>query len=95
MLAEAKTDKRKYLYIVDLTFPMKFLTGRRALKSVMSKDTKLYSEFKSQYDQSFSRVHEYFEYRRNDVTLVDLCSVVPSLCVLAKDLDLDGPDEPG
>lgn len=91
MLAEAQIDKRKYLYIVDLTFPLKFLTGRRALKSVMSKDTKLYSEFKRQYDDRFLRVYEYFEYRRNDVTLVDLCSVVPSLCSLTK--NLDGLDE--
>lgn len=58
-LAEAKTSKERYLYVIGSTYPLKFFTGGRALSSVMSRNNKLWTDFQKQYGSRFSKVYEY------------------------------------
>jgi hypothetical protein len=79
MLSEASTTKRKVLYLLDLNHPLKFLNGRRSIRSVMSRNSKLYQHFAARYGSHVSVVREYFVLRRGEVELVDLIPLVPSL----------------
>lgn len=82
MLAEANTLKERYLYVLDLTYPLKFFSGGRTLNSVMSRNNKLWTDFQKQYDTRFSKVHEYYEYRKSLVQMVDILDVVPEIADL-------------
>jgi hypothetical protein len=78
-LAETDTAKEKYLYVLYIEKPLKFLTGKRKLSSVMSRNIALQRKFTSIYDQRFSVVKEYYEFRKNEVKLVDIVSLLPEL----------------
>ena len=84
-MAEHHTEKRRCLYLLGLEKPLKFLTGRRSLQSVMSKDAMLASEFRERYGDRFSVVSEYYSYRKDQVALVDLVPVVPELAGVPAD----------
>lgn len=78
-LAEEETKKKKYLYVLGIEKPLKFFTGKRKLSSVMSKNIALQSKFSVIYGSRFSVVNEYYEFRKNDVQLVDIAPVLPEL----------------
>ena len=73
------TTKDRYLYVVGLEHPEKFLTGGRALGSVMSRNNKLLTDFQRRYEGRFSKVCEYYEYRKSRVQLVDIMKAAPPL----------------
>lgn len=77
LLAEYKTEKSKFLYTIDTEMPIKFLKSNRALKSVMSRNIKLWSDFQNSYSDKYMKVREYYEYRKSDVHLVDLTNFLP------------------
>lgn len=79
LLAEVSTPKERYLYVLGAEHPLKFLIGGRAFSSVLSRNTKLGASFKQQYGSRFSTVGDYYRYRRAQVRIVDLASVVPGL----------------
>lgn len=79
LLAEHESAKERYLYVVGLKYPMKFLGGGRSLKSVMSRHNKLWEDFQARYGTRFTRVREYYQYRQDVVEVVDLAQVVPQL----------------
>lgn len=81
-LAEADTLKERYLYGVDLKHPLKFFKGGRLLNSVMSRNNKLWTDFQERYATRFSKVHEYYEYRKSHVEIVDILEVVPEIAGL-------------
>lgn len=76
-LAEAKTEKQRFLYLLELDRPLRFLTGRRALPSILSKDQKLRDDFHALYSEDFAVVSEYFAHRCDRVKLCNLTSMVP------------------
>lgn len=75
-LAEYQTNKRRVLYVVGLTYPMKFFNGGRAVKSVLSRNNKLWNQFKNRYGARFTVVNEYYEYRKNLVEIVDISDFI-------------------
>lgn len=77
LLAEFDTLKKKYLYTVGVDYPLIFLQGRRALKSVLSKNYELWSKFQSQFGTKFTTVGEYYSFRENHVELIDLKDIIP------------------
>jgi len=77
LLAEHDTSKKRCLYVVGTTYPLKFLKGRRSLSSVMSRNNKLWGDFKALYGERFSVVSEYYEYRKSLVHLIDITGIVP------------------
>src|SRR5262249_17298856 len=49
LLAEHDTLKKKYLYVLETSRPLKFLNGGRALDSVLSKNVTLHRQFQHKY----------------------------------------------
>jgi hypothetical protein len=78
-LAEAKSSKMKFLYVLGTEKPLKFLTGHRRLDSVMSKDAALAREFSTRYGSRFSYVNDYYQFRGASVQIVDIAPVLPEL----------------
>ncbi|HEY1014871.1 MAG TPA: hypothetical protein VGE07_19325 [Herpetosiphonaceae bacterium] len=77
LLAEHATAKERYLYFLGAEAPLKFLNGKRALRSVMSRGNKLWADFQRQHGDRFLTVGDYYQHRAGRVRLVDLRSVVP------------------
>jgi hypothetical protein len=84
LLAESDTPKRKYLYVLDTTFPLKFLNAGRALSSVLSKDERVRDQFHAKFGDRFQRVREYYIAHGDKVTVADVSAWVPEL--IADDL---------
>jgi hypothetical protein len=78
-LSEADTTKRRDLYVVGLAHPLKFLQSQRSLTSVMSRDARLASNFWQLHGDRFGVVRQYYEHRKDRVTLRDLTPIVPEL----------------
>lgn len=82
-LAENATTKRKELYVLGTAQPLRFLQGGRALSSVMSRNRKLWDEFRAKYGDRFKTVGEYYAERRHDVAVIDAIPLVPELARVA------------
>ncbi|HZJ03466.1 MAG TPA: hypothetical protein VFE20_07305 [Thermoleophilia bacterium] len=78
-LASADTDKRRLLYVVGERQPLRFLNGRRSLKSVLSRNASAARSFQELYGRRFSTVGEYYATVRDLVKIVDLADIVPEL----------------
>ena len=70
--------KSKHLYVLGTQFPLKFLNGQRALKSVLSKNVGLYQEFIAKYPD-YRIVRDYYVPRRNEVAVKDVSPMLPGL----------------
>jgi hypothetical protein len=79
LLAEYDSNKEKYLYVLGTEHPLHFLNGGRVLSSVMSRNNKLWTSFRQTYGDRFSRVNEYYEYRKAAVMLINLAEILPQL----------------
>lgn len=77
-LAEYETDKERFLYITGIQQPLKFFQGGRALKSVMSLNSKVWKNFQDKYGSRFEKVQNYYKYRKDRVRIVDLNTILPS-----------------
>jgi hypothetical protein len=71
-LAEYETHKNKYLYVVGTEYPLKFFNGGRALTSVLSRHPKILAHIHEKYGESIARVRDYYEMKKNDVTICDV-----------------------
>lgn len=91
LMAEYPTTKAKYLYVIGSKHPLKFFNGGRALESVFSKNNKLWQEFQAKYGTQFTRVCDYYDFRKSVVQLVDVATMIPQLA----DIDVSelGNDE--
>jgi hypothetical protein len=78
-LAECAIAKRKYLYVLGTKHPLKFLTGGRALSSVLSKDKRVRDEFYGRFGERFRRVRDYYEAHRDAVIIEDVSQWIPEL----------------
>jgi hypothetical protein len=79
LLAESGSTKRKYLYVLDTKFPLKFVNAGRALSSVLSKDQRVRDQFHAKFGDQFQKVRDYFLTRRDKVTVADVSAWVPEL----------------
>lgn len=76
-LAELESTKKRYLYVLDATYPLKFLNGGRTLASVLTRNEKLRYDFQQRYGERFRVVRDYYEHKKNDVLIEDLARIVP------------------
>ncbi|MBM3137307.1 MAG: hypothetical protein FJZ98_03855 [Chloroflexi bacterium] len=76
-LAESKSPKTKFLYVLKKEIPLRFFHGGRALKSVMSRNRVLDDRFREIYGEKLVKVNEYYQFRRDEVEIVDLFDVLP------------------
>jgi hypothetical protein len=79
LLAESDTHKRKYLYVLGTEFPMKFLSARRALSSVLSKDERVRNAFYAKFGERYRVVRDCFSEHGGIVTIADVSEWVPEL----------------
>lgn len=78
-LAESDTPKDRYLYVLDLEHPLRFLNGGRKLASVLTRNQRLRDDFVKLYGNRFTTTGEYFQFRREKVKLRSLAELMPSL----------------
>jgi len=78
-LAEALTSKRRYLYVLGDEHPNAFFHSGRSLRSVMSRNRKLWSEFEEKYGDQFQTVQDYYSAKSAEVTIEDVSPLVPEL----------------
>jgi hypothetical protein len=78
-LASAETDKRRVLYVVDKTEPIRFLHNRRALDSVLSKNAAVAARFRATHGNRFRTVSDYYATVADLIEIVDLAELVPAL----------------
>ena len=55
---------------------MKFFNGGRAIKSVLSRNNKLWDQFENRYGARFNTVKEYYDYRKDLVEIVDIFDII-------------------
>jgi hypothetical protein len=77
-LAEFDTQKQRFLYVVGSRMPLKFMNSNRAIQSILSTNTKLKQAFDLKYGDSFATVQEYFNFRKNLVTIEDISVFLPN-----------------
>jgi hypothetical protein len=77
-LAENASTKSKHLYVVGTEFPLRFLNGQRAIKSVLSKNVKLHEDFRAKYPD-YRVVRDYYLPRRDLVWVEDVAAMLPEL----------------
>jgi hypothetical protein len=71
-LAEHRGRKRRYLYVVDTSFPLKFLNGRRALSSVLSRAPRTHAEILEKYGTAMRVVRDYYSVKKDRVVIEDI-----------------------
>lgn len=76
-LVEYETDKKKFLYVIGTKIPMRFFNGRRAIRSVLSKNSKLEKEFFAKYGNQFEVACEYYNHHKNKVQIIDIMDILP------------------
>lgn len=77
-LAEYDTPKSRHLYVLGTAYPLKFLRGRRALSSVLSRNAKLQLDFTARYPD-LRVVSEYYSLREHLVSIEDVSSYLGEL----------------
>lgn len=70
-LAELESPKSRHLYVLGTEHPLKFMTGRRAMSSVLSKNMKLHDDFIAKYPDC-KVVRDYYIPRREIVRIEDI-----------------------
>jgi hypothetical protein len=90
LLAAHQTDKRKYLYLLGLDHALRFLKGRRAISSIVSRDSRLAKLFVNKYGDQFQTVGEYFAGHGSAVNMED---VSPWLSELAGRVVSEPPED--
>jgi hypothetical protein len=83
-LATADTRKRRTLYVIGADVPARFLRGRRALTSVLSQNAAAAARFRALHGDRFATVKDYVASVGDEVTIVDLTEVVPSLAEMLR-----------
>ncbi len=71
-LAEHETNKKKYLYVVDTHYPLKFLNGGRAMTSILSKQPVILANINEKYGDKVVVARDYYEIHKNNVQVVDV-----------------------
>lgn len=78
-LASVRTTKRRCMYVVGREHPDRFLKGRRAISSVLSRNAGAAARFRALHGDEFSTVAEYAAACITDrVEIIDLRDVVPA-----------------
>lgn len=78
-LASDPVTKRKQMYVVGKTIPLRFLGNRRSLSSLLSKNVLLTQRFHDAHGDQFGTVRDYYDSIRGQIEIIDLLDVVPGL----------------
>ena len=72
LLAEARTDKRKHLYVLDMARPLRLMRGGRAIHSVLNGNTALLRRFAEAHGDRYRTVSDYFRDHGGKVAVEDV-----------------------
>lgn len=75
-LAEYETTKSKHLYVVGTSHPLKFLTGRRALTSVLSRLPTILADINTKYGSDVTRVCDYYRLKAPLIEVRDISAQI-------------------
>ena len=89
-LALADTHRRRVIYLTGLEHPLRFLNGRRALSSVLSKSASASDRFRAAYGDRYTVIADYWRDTRKAVDLVDLLHYIPALSSLPPETSRPG-----
>ncbi|MEG2936506.1 MAG: hypothetical protein RR844_08455 [Clostridium sp.] len=78
-LVEYETNKEKDLYLIDSTYFIKCLKGKRKFSNILSKNTKIAKEFEEKYGAKYTFIYEYFNDNLDKVNIISLKEIVPDL----------------
>jgi hypothetical protein len=78
-MAEHRTEKQKFLFVLGTEHPLKFFNGGRALSSVLSHAVKLQKEFMERYGEQYRTVRDYYLPRKDTVVIQDVSPFLPDL----------------
>lgn len=84
LLAESDSTKEKELYVIGKVLPLQFLNGNRSIKSVFSRNNQLLSIFRDKYKERFIVVKDYYNFKKDDVHLIDLTDIIPGINQLSE-----------
>jgi hypothetical protein len=79
LLAEHETTKLKFMYVLDTFYPARFLSSKRTLASVMSRNRKLWESFQSRYGTQFLTVSDYYTAKASEVKLAGVGRLLKEL----------------
>ena len=79
LMAEHRTAKQKYLFVLGTEHPLRFLNGGRGLSSVLSHSVKLQKDFLEKYGEQYRTVRDYYGPRKDIVVIQDVSSFLPDL----------------
>lgn len=71
-LAHHETSKSKHLYLMGAEHALKFLRGRRAMSSVLSRHVSLKEAFETRFGNQYSVVSDYFRDHGHAVQIEDV-----------------------
>ena len=71
-LLKSKTPKKNELYINDKESVLKFLNGKRAIKSLLSKNQELYKLFTEEYGEKYNEVGKFYRDYKDQVSIIEL-----------------------
>lgn len=82
LMAEAETSKRKVMYVLGTHYPSKFLTGGRAMSSILSRNNKLEKLFREKFGDQYERVRDWYQDHSHKVEVSDMSIWVPELAAI-------------
>jgi len=78
-LAEAKTTKKRELFVIGTVYPSRFFESRRALPSIHGSNRKLGTAFAAKYGKNIRTVRDHYLPRKHLVAIRDLTKIIPAL----------------
>lgn len=82
-MAEHRSNKEKFLYVLGTEQAEKFLNGGRAISSILSRNVKLRNEFTEKFGDRYRTVCDYYLPRKGLVVIQDVSPFVPALVAAA------------
>jgi hypothetical protein len=78
-MAEHETHKERYLYVLGTEHAVRFLSGGRALSSVLSRNETLRKNFTDKFGDRYRTVRDYYLDRKGRVVIQNISPFVPEL----------------
>lgn len=86
-MAETNTSKRKVMYVLGTHYPLKFLTGGRAMSSILSRNIKLEKTFRARYGDRYPKVRDWYQDHGHKVEIADMSAWLPELTTASIEYD--------
>jgi len=83
-LARFETSKTKYIYLLNIEIPLRFLNGDSKITRILDRNKRLLDDFQARYGTRYQTVGQFYRAHVQTIQLVDLSAVVPELRLLSQ-----------